>query len=61
MIGTAGDEPKVACPFHKRSFSLRNGQCLNGAEDNISVFPVKVIDEYVYIGLPSETESLSTD
>ena len=38
MIGTTGEEPKVACPFHKRSFSLRNGECLNASEESISVF-----------------------
>lgn len=52
MIGSAGDEPKVACPFHKRTFSLRNGECLNAAEENISVYPVKVVDGYVYLGFP---------
>lgn len=51
MIGSAGEEPKVACPFHKRTFSLRNGECLNAAEDKISVFPVKVHDGFVYIGV----------
>lgn len=51
MIGSAGDEPKVACPFHKRTFSLRNGECLNESqEEDISVFPVKVEDGFVYIG-----------
>lgn len=52
LIGSAGGEPKVACPFHKRTFSLRSGGCLNAAEENISVFPVKVHDGYVYIGFP---------
>lgn len=51
MIGTTGEEPKVACPFHKRSFSLRNGECLNASEESISVFPVKVEDGFVYIGI----------
>ena len=50
MIGSLGDEPKVACPFHKRTFSLRNGTCLNAAEETISVFPVKVENDSVYIG-----------
>jgi|SRR5690606_7584987 len=53
MIGSAGEEPKVACPFHKRSFSLRTGECLNAAEENIEVFPVKAEDGYVYIGVES--------
>ena len=51
MIGSAGDEPKVACPFHKRTFSLRSGECLNAAEQTISVYPVKVEGGFVYIGI----------
>jgi nitrite reductase (NADH) small subunit len=49
MIGSAGEEPKVACPFHKRTFSLRSGACLNAAEDDIQVFPVKVEDGFVHL------------
>ena len=50
MIGSIEGDPKIACPFHKRTFSLRNGQCLTGDEDKISVFPVKVEDGFIYIG-----------
>lgn len=50
MIGSANGEPKVACPFHKRTFSLRSGECLNATEEQIAVFPVKIEDGYVYIG-----------
>ena len=51
MIGTAGQEPKVACPFHKRTFSLRTGECLNASEEAVKVYPVKVEDGLVYIGI----------
>lgn len=51
MIGSAGDEPKVACPFHKRTFSLRDGKCLSEAQcDYIQVFPVRVENGMVMIG-----------
>lgn len=50
MIGTHQEEPKVACPFHKKSFSLKTGECINGDECNIATYPVKVEDEHVYIG-----------
>jgi nitrite reductase (NADH) small subunit len=50
MIGSHEGEPKVACPFHKRTFSLRSGQCLNAEEGDITVYPVKVEDGFVYIG-----------
>lgn len=51
MIGTQGEEPKVACPFHKRTFSLRTGECLNGEECAIKTFPVKVEEDKVFIGI----------
>ncbi len=54
MIGTLNDEPKVACPFHKRNFSLSTGACLNAEEERIMVYPVKVEDGFVYIGFSEE-------
>ena len=50
MIGSDKGDPKVACPFHKKTFSLKSGECLNGDECTISVFPVKIEDGYVHIG-----------
>ncbi|HET9280271.1 MAG TPA: nitrite reductase small subunit NirD [Flavitalea sp.] len=51
MIGSTGDhcEPKVACPFHKKTFSLITGACLSGDEYQIKTYPVKVIGGKVYI------------
>ena len=51
MIGTAGDEPKVACPFHKKTFSLETGECLSGDECSIKTYPVKVEDGVVFISV----------
>jgi nitrite reductase (NADH) small subunit len=50
IIGSMEGEPKVACPFHKRTFSLRTGACTNATEEGIVTFPVKVEDGYVLIG-----------
>lgn len=50
MIGSEQEVPKVACPFHKRTFSLASGQCLNADECDIATYPVRVDDGYVYIG-----------
>jgi nitrite reductase (NADH) large subunit len=52
IIGTAGDEPKVACPLHKKPFSLRTGQCLSGEDFSVKIFAVKVINDEVYLELP---------
>jgi len=49
MIGTHLDDPKIACPFHKKTFSLRTGQCLNGDECSIRTYPVKVEDGDVFV------------
>lgn len=51
MIGSQGEEPKVACPFHKKTFSLKNGQCLNDEDYKINTFPILIKENQVYIGL----------
>jgi nitrite reductase (NADH) small subunit len=51
MIGSLGDEPKVACPFHKRTFSLKTGECLSGDECTIKTYNVKVEDGKVFIAI----------
>jgi nitrite reductase (NADH) small subunit len=51
MIGTQGDEPKVACPFHKKTFSLKTGECMSGDECAIKTYPVKVEGGKVFIGV----------
>lgn len=50
MLGSYNDEPKVACPFHKKTFSLINGRCMNSEDTcSIPIYAVKIQDEYVYI------------
>lgn len=53
MIGSTGEDctPKVACPFHKKTFSLLSGECLSGDEFQIKTYPVKVVDNKVYVGI----------
>jgi len=51
MIGSCGEEPKIACPFHKKTFSLLTGQCLNGDDCTIKTYPVKVESGLVFIGV----------
>jgi nitrite reductase (NADH) small subunit len=49
MIGSTLDEPKVACPFHKKTFSLKTGACLSGDEYQIKTYPLKVENGDVYL------------
>lgn len=53
MIGSTGNDcnPKVACPFHKKSFSLLTGECLTDEGYQIKIYPVKVEGGKVYIGM----------
>jgi nitrite reductase (NADH) small subunit len=51
MIGSVGETPKVACPFHKKTFSLVTGECLSGDECAIRTYPVKVTGGTVFIGI----------
>lgn len=52
MTGSAGkdSEPKIACPFHKKTFSLQTGACLSGDDYQIRTYPVRVKGGRVYIG-----------
>jgi len=51
MIGDKAGEPKVACPFHKKSFSLKTGACLTDEGYSIKTYPIKIEEENIYIGL----------
>ena len=50
MIGDMEGIAKVACPMHKKTFSLEDGSNLNGDDYQIAIYPVKIEDENVYIG-----------
>lgn len=52
IIGSAGEEPKIACPLHKKTFSLNTGESLQGEEFRIKTFRVKVEGDQVYVELP---------
>lgn len=51
MTGDKNGEPKVACPFHKKNFSLKTGQCMSDEEYSIKTYPIKVEDGFIYIGV----------
>jgi len=51
MLGDQAGEPKVACPYHKKTFSLHSGECMSGEEYSIQTYPVKIEQGDVFIGL----------
>ncbi len=52
LLGTHGGEPKVACPMHKKTFSLVTGAGLNDAQYAVRTFPVEVRGGAVWVELP---------
>lgn len=50
MIGDQNGIPKVACPLHKKTFSLVTGENLNGDLPSLAIYPVKIEDGFVYLG-----------
>ncbi|MEP3837615.1 MAG: nitrite reductase small subunit NirD [Algibacter sp.] len=50
MIGDHNGEPMVACPLHKKTYSLETGENLNGDLEPIALYPIKIEGENVYIG-----------
>ncbi|WP_126245918.1 nitrite reductase small subunit NirD [Chitinophaga rhizosphaerae] len=58
MIGAQAGEPKVACPFHKKTFSLADGRCLSDEHEcAIKVYPVKLEEDRIYIGVDGGKET----
>lgn len=52
MIGDVEGTPKVACPLHKKTFSLEDGTSLQGEDYSIRTFPVRIEGDGVYLELP---------
>ena len=63
IVGDADGIPKVACPLHKKTFSLTTGECLSGEAYELETFRVRTESGRVYVELPKERtleERLST-
>ncbi len=60
IIGDSQGLPKVACPLHKKTFSLESGECTSGDSFQIKVYPVKVEGETVFLALPPEEEGVAS-
>ncbi len=52
IVGDQQGHPKVACPLHKKTFSLEDGKCLTGEDYELVTFPVKVENGEVLLELP---------
>lgn len=52
LLGDQGGVPKVACPHHKKTFSLETGECLSGDPFQIATFPARVEGGRIVADLP---------
>ncbi|RIK80553.1 MAG: nitrite reductase (NAD(P)H) small subunit [Planctomycetota bacterium] len=52
ILGAQGETPKIACPLHKKTYSLASGACLSGEDLAVKVFPVRVVRGEVFLLLP---------
>ncbi|MAG30539.1 MAG: nitrite reductase (NAD(P)H) small subunit [Deltaproteobacteria bacterium] len=53
LLGSQDGEPKIACPVHKRTFSLITGKGLSDPAFRIGTFPVRISEGEIYVKLPS--------
>jgi nitrite reductase (NADH) large subunit len=56
LLGDQAGAPKVACPFHKKTFNLETGECLTGDDLSLETFPAKVEAGWVWLELPPAAE-----
>ena len=58
MLGDEAGTPKVACPMHKKTFSLMDGRGLSDEDLSVATFPVRVEDGAVYVDV-SNTQAVA--
>ncbi|GDY30047.1 nitrite reductase small subunit NirD [Gandjariella thermophila] len=51
IVGDRGGVAVVASPMYKEAFDLRTGVCVDNPEVSVPVYPVRVVDEWVQVGL----------
>lgn len=52
IVGDRGGVPVVASPVYKQAFNLVTGECLDDPEVRVPVYPVRVADGWLQVGVP---------
>lgn len=47
LLGEKQGKPWVACPMHKRRFSLENGSCHTGDVPPVQTWPIRIVGQRV--------------
>jgi nitrite reductase (NADH) small subunit len=51
IVGDRQGIPKVASPIYKQNFNLQTGECFDDPTISITVYPVRLIENQVQIGM----------
>jgi nitrite reductase (NADH) small subunit len=51
IVGDRAGRPKIASPIYKQSFDLETGRCLDDPSVRLPVYPVRVRDGRVEVGM----------
>jgi nitrite reductase (NADH) small subunit len=51
IVGDRQGIPKVASPIYKQNFNLMTGECFDDETVKLKVFPVRVLDDQVQVGI----------
>ena len=51
IVGTRGGAPVVMSPMYKQAFDLRTGACLDASGVAVPVYPVRVRDGVIEVGV----------
>lgn len=52
IVGTRGGRPTVASPMYKQVYDLDSGRCLDTPELTLPVYPVRLREGAVEVGVP---------
>lgn len=52
IVGDRDGTPKVASPIYKESFDLATGRCLDDPSVVVPVYPTRIVDGRLEVGLP---------
>jgi nitrite reductase (NADH) small subunit len=53
IVGDRQGIPKVASPIYKQNFNLITGECFDDETVRVAVFPVRVVEGQVQVGIES--------
>jgi nitrite reductase (NADH) small subunit len=53
IVGDRAGRPKIASPIFKQSFDLETGACLDDASVRLPIYPVRVRQGRVEVGIPT--------